>query len=660
MLGEHGELAHSYFIYRSAVRVPFLLRLPVRPAVTRVDSLVGLVDVMPTLCGLLGAPIPTTTQGMDLSPLIRGDETHARRTLYCESLTPTRYGADALHGVVGERWKYIRSLRPELYRAVEDPGEENNVLPENPEVVEDMTAVLAAALDEPPAASEESRIVLDPGAVERLRALGYVGPAGLSPSDAGDRVDAKDLIDVHVAHRRAMRLISEKSFEEAEPLARAVVNRLPDFWEACSNLAKVTVGQKRWREAVPLLHRADELRHGQYEILVDLGLAYTELGELDRATESFRRAVPFDPAPPVAELNLARALFNQGKPEEAEPHLANVAGLAEGKGNVLVPLSHLLRDHGRFDEAAGHLHEALRRQPGNVQARIDLAEVLLRQRREQEAAEQLDAVLRTAGDDEAVLARLGNVLSRLGRFDLVGRYLAGKSGGDRAAAHRDAGMALIEQGHLEGARAELEAAIALDPRDVESHNGLGVVLASSGDLRGAQKAFERVLELDPDYAGAYLNLGMVALDAGQPLATVAAHFERAAKVDPSLAEAHFNLALARIRQGRQDEAVAGLRKTLELAPDSPPALNQLAWLYATATDARARDPAEAVRLALQACALTRNNDPYSLETLAVAYIASGDQASARETARRALELATQQGRTELAEELEELLQEHGG
>lgn len=71
--GAHGRRAKNIF-YEEAVRVPFLLRLPGgRRAGDTCDACLNTVDLMPSLLGLLHLPIPKDVQGMDLSPLMRGE-----------------------------------------------------------------------------------------------------------------------------------------------------------------------------------------------------------------------------------------------------------------------------------------------------------------------------------------------------------------------------------------------------------------------------------------------------------------------------------------------------------------------------------------------------------------------------------------------------------
>jgi arylsulfatase A-like enzyme len=54
MLGEHGEDGHGYFIYQSAIKVPLIVKLPGKHTSRVVGQLAGLIDIVPTICSLLG------------------------------------------------------------------------------------------------------------------------------------------------------------------------------------------------------------------------------------------------------------------------------------------------------------------------------------------------------------------------------------------------------------------------------------------------------------------------------------------------------------------------------------------------------------------------------------------------------------------------------
>jgi len=77
--------------------------------------------------------------------------------------------------------------------------------------------------------------------------------------------------------------------------------------------------------------------------------------------------------------------------------------------------------------------------------------------------------------------------------------------------------------------------------------------------------------------------------------------------------------------------------SLKLKPDNPHVLNNLAWLYATAEDARFRHPERALTLAKAAAAIIQ--EPHILDTLAEAYYINGMYSKALEAAVQAQRLA---------------------
>jgi arylsulfatase A-like enzyme len=72
MLGSQG-LLNKRLPYEESIRVPMLLWGGGMPIGEQVDALLGTVDVMPTLCGLAGFEAPSTCEGADFAPWVRGE-----------------------------------------------------------------------------------------------------------------------------------------------------------------------------------------------------------------------------------------------------------------------------------------------------------------------------------------------------------------------------------------------------------------------------------------------------------------------------------------------------------------------------------------------------------------------------------------------------------
>ncbi len=187
-LMEHGILSHALVLYEEAVRIPMLLRWPGKiPPGQVIEAPVSLVDVTPTILGLLGLAVPDdASQGIDLSPVLRSEKDgDVERPVFLQRrhYRRSRVGIINLIPVNGEMfgirhrdWKYIvgRGVgTEELFDLKADPDEMQNVLKDHPDVAAD----LAGRLDAWRAryASKDPVELLDSDANRaKLKALGYV------------------------------------------------------------------------------------------------------------------------------------------------------------------------------------------------------------------------------------------------------------------------------------------------------------------------------------------------------------------------------------------------------------------------------------------------------------------------------------------------------
>ena len=98
---------------------------------------------------------------------------------------------------------------------------------------------------------------------------------------------------------------------------------------------------------------------------------------------------------------------------------------------------------------------------------------------------------------------------------------------------------------------------------------------------------------------------------------------------------------------RPARALSEYRAVLRLDQKNTEALNNLAWLLATAPDAQLRNGAEAVKLAQRACEETFWQQTALIGTLAAAYAEAGDFDNAVQAAQKACDLALTHGEKKL-------------
>ncbi|MGD0679605.1 MAG: sulfatase-like hydrolase/transferase [Polyangiaceae bacterium] len=70
--GEHGGRYHGTTVYEEQVRVPLVISGPGVRSKARQDTVIGTIDLLPTVLSALGIPRPAPLRGRDLGPLLSG------------------------------------------------------------------------------------------------------------------------------------------------------------------------------------------------------------------------------------------------------------------------------------------------------------------------------------------------------------------------------------------------------------------------------------------------------------------------------------------------------------------------------------------------------------------------------------------------------------
>ena len=177
----------------------------------------------------------------------------------------------------------------------------------------------------------------------------------------------------------------------------------------------------------------------------------------------------FDRAEARRLNNLAISLASSGEKARAEEAFRKAIVADPSYGAPYYSLSVMMRKQGRLDEADSMFWMAIR---SGV--------------RERELS-----VVRLALDYQGRGMR-----DRAREAFAKGREMFPNS----ATIWLNSGVFLGEQGDLEGARACLERAIELDPKNPAGHRNLAAALLGLGDRDAARRALTRALELVPDDA----------------------------------------------------------------------------------------------------------------------------------------------------------------
>lgn len=336
-LGDGGELTHGFLLHDGTLRVPLLLRATGSAGVTLsgvpsvVHSPVSHADIVPTVLAMAG--LSDAAQGPPLHgrDLRQGGSGEA----YSETLTGLHsLGLAALVARTGPEGRTTRGAWEGFYPA---HGELVDVVSAGPPT-EDQVQSLDALVDRL-APGQAPEAALDPEALQRLQALGYMG-GGAGPS--GDAtIDPRDVIDIIPDTWQARQLLAEGRLDTAQAALHRLEERLPGTW-------------------------------GTRMLAADLALAR---GEADLAAEELVGLYLEAPSSSVA-LKLARVAEGRADPGEAMSWYEDALGLQPLSPEALGGRVRVAVDGGDLFLAEALADEALAAYPDHAEVRLARARVL--------------------------------------------------------------------------------------------------------------------------------------------------------------------------------------------------------------------------------------------------------------------------------------------
>lgn len=175
------------------------------------------------------------------------------------------------------------------------------------------------------------------------------------------------------------------------------------------------------------------------------------------------------------------------------------------------------------------------------------------------------------------------------------------------------------------------------PHDERPYEEMAAIYLNQGQVNEAIGQYNQALRLSPGSPVAQLGLAVAYAREGQPdkarqlLAEIVGE-------NPQTEDAQMALADLCADQKLYPEAIQHYQDAIRLKPGFAEARNNLAWLLATASDPRYRNPAEALKQAQQAVDLSHWKEATFIDTLAEAHYVNGQYQQAVAVQKKALAL----------------------
>jgi tetratricopeptide (TPR) repeat protein len=395
-------------------------------------------------------------------------------------------------------------------------------------------------------------------------------------------------------------LLQDRATEAAQHFEKAAALE-PSSIPARRGLAAVALRRGDLRQALALLEAAVQLSGGKDdETNLSLASIYYDLGRLP----DVERTLGPNPTLDRARVLLGLSRADQGRREDALPLLESVAREQRDTfmGRLARTIAHRLK--GELPQALAELAELRQQQPSWAVARVleaevrlalpDLSGALAAYRKAIELAPSRP--LMTLRMVRALLARgyrteAEKELERQvsGRdhipesFLLLAELYAGDVKPDRAEAllrqaagrfpkdpriPNQLGTLLAQRGRPGDGATHLETAVRLAPSWAEPRARLAEVYARQGQAQKARASGEEASKLLGETAEAAHFLGLLE-EHLRDFAAAERYYQLALQRQPDLLSAGLRLALLSVRDGRDQEAEARLRRLATTHPTSP-------------------------------------------------------------------------------------------
>lgn len=318
-------------------------------------------------------------------------------------------------------------------------------------------------------------------------------------------------------------------------------------------------------EAIQLKPKSAALANAQSVVLV-------KQHKYDEAIKLLQAAVHDHPSDQQLEIQLLRVLALTDHISQARPIAPKLLALHPHDAEVLYLNGFVEHALGNDTQAKAHLEEAVERDPDFFSYRYKLGMVLVALHEYPEAKEQLEKAVALGDTEPYVHYQLALALRGLGEKDQalqeVSQYQKLKQAEDDGA---EAALK-VKQADGELSEGKVQEAIALYrdvcqtlPENANDKYKLAIALHRAGDIEGERAQLEAAIKLDPQIAGAQKQLGFLLSRAGDAEGAVE-HFKLAVQAAPAWTEAWISLSAELAVLRNFDDARKAAAMALRLDP----------------------------------------------------------------------------------------------
>ena len=339
--------------------------------------------------------------------------------------------------------------------------------------------------------------------------------------------------------------------DQAEIIYKQALEIAPENEDIYLRLAGFYQRYGKWPEVEATLQKLASVKPQDEKPHIYLGDFFTWLGQRDKALASYQRATEINAGSTVARDKLISHYLDSGKVEEAEARTKAILGKNSRDLSGRFFDARIRLAKGNADEAISLLQGVVKDEPQLAVAHHFLGVAFMHKRQTAQARGAFTEAVKLNPNLPEPRTALAELLLGEGSADLA-----------------------IEQA---------QAAIQLNPRNVQAAIIAGDAYLRKGDFAKSKQVFEIVAQGLPKEALGPYRLGLIAR-AEKNDAKALAYFEDGLTRKPTAVDALAQIAMIKIAQGKANEARERVNKQIEASPNNAQLYNLLGQLWMQAND----------------------------------------------------------------------------
>lgn len=343
------------------------------------------------------------------------------------------------------------------------------------------------------------------------------------------------------------------SLKSAEKEYREILRIDPQYSDALHLLGVIRHQERHHSTAVELISRAIALKPDSVRYHKTLGATFLEMGRLEEAEGSYRRAVTMNPSHAESWYHLGHILHRRLQIQEAASCFRRALQIQPNHLESRFELANALKTKGKLEEAIECYQEILASHSNLPEVHFHLGNVLRLSNRPQDAVGCYRRVMELQPESIKAINSLAITYQILSDHEKAAYYFQQvlKLRPDSVSTQNNLGNSLLQMERVEAAAVCFRKALKNNSDSLEARLSLSRLLHDRGNFKEATTGYRRILQTHPEDADVLTHLGNVLLDQ-QCVKDALDCYEQSLHINPEHPGAHYHRSLVRLLRGEYE------------------------------------------------------------------------------------------------------------